>query len=40
MRGDKNRNISLLRERFGLTALAVISDPSMEEGQVAIRGRI
>jgi histone acetyltransferase (RNA polymerase elongator complex component) len=39
MRGNKNRNIGLLREMFGLASVAVIPDPSMEEGQVAVTDR-
>jgi histone acetyltransferase (RNA polymerase elongator complex component) len=39
MRGDKNRNVRLLKEMFGITALVVIPDPSVEEGRVAIRDR-
>jgi hypothetical protein len=39
MRGDKNRNIRRLKEMLGITVLAVIPDPSVEEGRVAIRDR-
>jgi histone acetyltransferase (RNA polymerase elongator complex component) len=39
MRGDKNQNIRRLREMFGFTALSVIPDPAVEEGQVTIRDR-
>lgn len=39
MRGHKNRNIDLLREMFGLSAVKVTTDPSLEEDQVAITDR-
>jgi histone acetyltransferase (RNA polymerase elongator complex component) len=39
MRGDKNRNIDLLRELYGLSAVEVIADPSIEEGRIAVTDR-
>jgi histone acetyltransferase (RNA polymerase elongator complex component) len=39
MRGYKNSNIHMLREMFALADVAVIPDPSMEEGLVAVTDR-
>ncbi|MFH0725659.1 MAG: radical SAM protein [Pseudomonadota bacterium] len=39
MRGDKNRNINLLQEMFGLCAVKVIADSAMKEDQVTVKDR-
>jgi histone acetyltransferase (RNA polymerase elongator complex component) len=39
MRGDKNSNIDRLQKIFGLSAVKVIADPTMEEDQVTVKDR-
>lgn len=36
MRGHKNRNIKMLREKYGLLSVKVTADPSLQENQMAI----
>lgn len=40
LRGHKNRNMSLLREKFGIAAVEIVTDSTLEEGQVVVTDRI